>query len=64
MSASWYRYHHLFAEVLRGRLTSGATASDGGDAAQPRQRLVRAAGADAEAVQHALAAQDWERAAA
>src|SRR5829696_4009653 len=57
----WYRYHHLFADVLRQRLS------------QERPDLVpelhqRASGwfeeegLVAEAIHHALAAQDWERA--
>jgi LuxR family maltose regulon positive regulatory protein len=58
----WYRYHHLFAEVLRQRLRQ----------TQPNRLpdLHRRAGTwfeqqglVAEAVQHALAADDWERAA-
>jgi LuxR family transcriptional regulator, maltose regulon positive regulatory protein len=58
----WYRYHHLFAEVLRQRLHQ----------TQPDRLpdLHRRAGTwfeqqgwVAEAVQHALAAEDWERAA-
>ncbi|MFN8443170.1 MAG: LuxR C-terminal-related transcriptional regulator [Caldilineaceae bacterium] len=57
----WYRYHHLFAEVLRQRLTNGmspdAVASLHGRASRwyERQGLV------AEAVQHALTAADHER---
>jgi LuxR family maltose regulon positive regulatory protein len=59
----WYRYHHLFGEVLRARLSSGARASEivglHGRASMwfERQELWP------EAIQHALAAQDWERAA-
>jgi len=56
-SQQWYRYHHLFADLLRGRLTSGAS----GAAVAPslRQRLVRAAGVGGRAVAHALAADNW-----
>jgi LuxR family maltose regulon positive regulatory protein len=60
---SWYRYHHLFAEALRQRLRRG-----------PRERVrhlhARASawysdhGMPNEAVEHALAAEDWPRAAA
>ena len=57
----WYRYHHLFADVLRQRLR------------QEHPDLVPALhrrasgwfereGLVAEAIHHALAAQDWERA--
>src|SRR5215213_7369522 len=58
----WYRYHHLFAEVLRAHLM----------AEQPDQVSIlhqRASewyehnGLPAEAIQHALAAEDFERAA-
>lgn len=59
---SWYRYHHLFADLLRQRLHQ----------AMPEQvnRLHRRAsvwfeqeGLTAEAILHALAIQDYERAA-
>jgi LuxR family transcriptional regulator, maltose regulon positive regulatory protein len=58
----WYRYHHLFADVLRARLRE----------AQPEQVPVlhrRASewyernGSAADAIRHALAAEDFERAA-
>src|SRR5215203_6746811 len=58
----WYRYHHLFSEVLRAHLM----------AEQPDQVSIlhqRASewyehnGLPAEAIQHALAAEDFERAA-
>ncbi len=58
----WYRYHHLFADVLRHRLTEKSPtavvelhlrASEWFE----NEMLV------AEAVNHALAAHDWERAA-
>jgi len=59
----WYRYHHLFAEVLYGRLTGGATH----DAVATLHRRASAwftgQGLIVEAVQHALAAQAWEQAA-
>src|SRR4029078_2287227 len=57
----WYRYHHLFAQVVRHRLASRVTA----EAAAALHR--RAAGwfeqheMIAEAIHHALAAQDFER---
>jgi LuxR family transcriptional regulator, maltose regulon positive regulatory protein len=58
----WYRYHHLFAELLRTRLQQRSPNK------LPELHL-RAAewhaqnGLPAAAVDHALAAQDWERAA-
>src|ERR687885_2618592 len=59
----WYRYHHLFADVLRQRLTSGASR----DAVRALHRRAAAwyehAGLIREALQHALAGEDWERAA-
>ncbi|MCP4517707.1 MAG: helix-turn-helix transcriptional regulator, partial [Delftia sp.] len=56
----WYRYHHLFAELLRARLS------------QSRPELLpelhrrasawyAAHGSRSEAIGHSLAAQDWER---
>ena len=41
----WYRYHHLFADVLRQRLARSATPRCCGRAARARQCVVRAAGA-------------------
>ena len=57
----WYRYHHLFGEVLRSHLR--ATGDD-----RRAELHVKAAkwfeynGLVAEAIQHALAAKDWDRA--
>jgi len=57
----WYRYHHLFAEVLRERLANGAPAVEvaalhrRASAWYERHELV------AEAIQHALTAADGER---
>jgi LuxR family maltose regulon positive regulatory protein len=59
----WYRYHHLFAELLRARLTHF------GEDQRVRILHARAAGwyeangLPGEAIQHALAARDDERAA-
>ena len=57
----WYRYHHLFADVLRHRLTSGVSAET--VAALHRRASVwyERQGLVAEAVQHGLAAADGER---
>lgn len=58
----WYRYHHLFADMLRARLSKE----------QPEQALAGHRRASewyerhalpADAIHHALAAADWERAA-
>ena len=58
----WYRYHHLFADALRQRLRR--------ESPEPVAGLHRRAsawfadhGAVDDAIEHALAAQDWERAA-
>ena len=61
-SRGWYRYHRLFAELLRDRLH----ASTPGEETKLHARASRwfeTEGLMTEAVQHALAAQDWERAA-
>ena len=58
---TWYRYHHLFADLLRARLRQAHPE-------QIRQLHVRAAawyeqnGWPDEAINHALAGEDWERA--
>lgn len=64
----WYRYHHLFAEVLRARLQQAILSPRGG--AQEAAELHRRAGLwyeqqglMAEAVEHALAGGNFEAAA-
>jgi LuxR family transcriptional regulator, maltose regulon positive regulatory protein len=58
----WYRYHPLFAEVLRQRLRQ--TQPDRlPDLHRRAGTWFEQQGLVAEAVQHALAAEDWERAA-
>src|SRR5437879_3746791 len=68
----WYRYHHLFADLLRQRLlqsTASSTASEGdaGDGIAEFHRRASVWYADnafpADAIRHALAARDFERAA-
>lgn len=58
----WFRYHHLFAELLRARLQQ-----TGAQQAPALHALASGwyeqNGLSAEAVRHALAAQDWDRAA-
>lgn len=62
----WYRYHHLFAELLRQRLHHGASA--GNAAGSVAEYHVRASrwyednGLEIEAFQHAAAGNDIERA--
>ncbi len=57
----WYRYHHLFADVLRQRLHQGHP-----DLIPPLHKRASGwfeeDGLVPEAIHHALAAQDWERA--
>jgi LuxR family maltose regulon positive regulatory protein len=59
----WYRYHHLFAEVLHNRLTSGASAEAVATLHGRASVWYEQRGLLVEAVQHALAAHDWARAA-
>jgi LuxR family maltose regulon positive regulatory protein len=64
----WYRYHHLFAELLRQRLQQSTTSSVGDDGMGVAQLHSRASRwhedhcLDMEAFQHAAAANDIERA--
>ena len=63
----WYRYHHLFGELLRQRLHQSA--SSGNEEGDVAEYHIRASqwyednGLDLEAFQHAAAANDIERAA-
>jgi LuxR family maltose regulon positive regulatory protein len=65
----WYRYHHLFAELLRQRLHQSATSSTGDEVRDVAELHIRASiwcednGLEIEAFQHAAAADDVERAA-
>ena len=62
-SRGWYRYHRLFAELLRNRLRTSRPADEAllhGRAS----RWYEAEGLTPEAIHHALAAQAWGRAAA
>jgi LuxR family transcriptional regulator, maltose regulon positive regulatory protein len=64
----WYRYHHLFADLLRQRLHQSLTAQSGDVEGRLREFHIRASqwyednGFQMEAFQHAAAAQDIERA--
>jgi LuxR family transcriptional regulator, maltose regulon positive regulatory protein len=59
----WYRYHHLFTEVVREQLLRGTTPEAVATLHRRASAWYEQQGLIAEAVQHALAAQDWERAA-
>ncbi len=65
----WYRYHNLFAELLRQRLQGSVASSKGHEAREVAEFHVRASswyednGLDFEAIHHALVAEDFERAA-
>lgn len=65
----WYRYHHLFAELLRQRLQHGTASSTGDSVGEVAGLHARASewyeqnGLRTDAVRHALAADDFERAA-
>ncbi|MCQ6560541.1 LuxR C-terminal-related transcriptional regulator [Paenibacillus mendelii] len=69
----WYRYHHLFADLLRSRLEQSITTSSNGDAEQAAAEIaalhIRASiwhednGFAIEAFHHAAAAKDIRRAA-
>ncbi len=59
----WYRYHHLFAEVLRHRLMSGASTTAIMALHRQAAQWFERQGLVAEAIQHTLSARDVERAA-
>src|SRR5215216_2444913 len=64
----WYRYHHLFADLLRQRLLQGIASSTGDTENRVNELHLRASqwyednGLELEAFQHAAAANDVERA--
>ena len=57
----WYRYHHLFADVLRHRLVSGVSAETVASLHRRASQWYERQGLVAEAVQHALVAADGAR---
>jgi LuxR family maltose regulon positive regulatory protein len=59
----WYRYHHLFAEVLRERLANGAPAAEVAALHRRASDWFERHDLVAEAIQHALTAADGQRAA-
>jgi LuxR family maltose regulon positive regulatory protein len=58
----WYRYHHLFAEVLRGRLLTGDGVAIAATLHRRAAAWYEANGYLADAMEHALAGTDYERA--
>ncbi len=64
----WYRYHHLFADLLRLRLPQSVASSPGDARSQINELHIRASAwyedhdLAIEAFQHAVAASDFERA--
>jgi LuxR family maltose regulon positive regulatory protein len=60
-SRQWYRYHHLFADLLRHRLQT-VEARDAAPLHKRASAWYEANGFPADAVRHALAGSDWERA--
>ena len=61
-SRQWYRYHHLFTDLLRHRLRR-SKAQDVGPSHSLASAWYEANGYPADAVHHALAGEDWDRAA-
>ena len=59
----WYRYHHLFADVLRARLLDEQPDLVAAAAPARERRGSSSTANAAEAIRHALAAADFERAA-
>ena len=60
-SRAWYRYHHLFAELLHQRLRASQGHEENGLHKRASQWFEEQ-GQPAEAIQHALAAGDWQQA--
>ncbi|HEX6386230.1 MAG TPA: LuxR C-terminal-related transcriptional regulator [Anaerolineae bacterium] len=58
----WYRYHHLFADLLRHRLEIRYSQVHVARLHLRASRWYEAQGLTGEAIEHALAAADWERA--
>ena len=55
----WYRYHHLFADLLRSRLQRSALKVEIGVIHQRAAAWYEQAGMNAEAIEHSLAAKDY-----
>lgn len=59
---TWYRYHHLFADLLKQRLQTSGIASEA-ELHQVASSWFQKEGYLPEAIHHSLIARDWERAA-
>jgi tetratricopeptide (TPR) repeat protein len=59
----WYRYHHLFGEMLRARLLRGGSEATLATLHRRASAWYEGQGLVVEAVQHALAAHEWGTAA-
>ena len=58
----WYRYHHLFADVLRDRLAQEASDAEVGALHRRAAAWLEEHAFVEEAIRHAIAGRDWERA--
>ena len=58
----WYRYHQLFAQMLRERLASGASPDLVASLHRRAAGWFEQRGLFGEAIEHAVAAQEWEQA--
>ncbi len=56
----WYRYHHLFADALRERLSRSATESDIDDLHRRAAAWLEANGYVEDALRHAIAGRHWD----
>src|SRR5215213_9318078 len=56
---AWYRYHHLFADALRERLSRSATESDIDDLHRRAATWLEANGHFEDAIRHAIAGRNW-----
>jgi LuxR family transcriptional regulator, maltose regulon positive regulatory protein len=61
-SREWYRYHHLFAELLRHQLGLKYGEKKAEELHQKASRWYEDSGFPDEAIHHSLAAQSWDRA--
>lgn len=57
----WYRYHHLFADILRRRLLDHINASELSELHQRASQWYEGHGSEIEAFHHAIEARDFER---
>ena len=62
-SRQWYRYEHLFSDLLRHRLAQAVGEDAVADLHRRASAWYKANGLSREAIDHALAARDWEAAA-